>query len=269
MECVPEVKPCAPGYERDSSGNCKKAKVAIEECGPGQIPKAGGGCVDEDSFEGWMEQYGKFLPLPVQGAYLLWQKLKNKDVTVEECPDGSAPDKNGICADGSQATSSKSTGSGRETGGGGIGSGGYGGGGAGNYGQGTAPAASQGGVDVEYEPGKYVKVVASGGMINQGLRSLAHGGMTQYAAAGKLLHGAGDGMSDDIPANINGSQEARLADGEFVVPADVVSHIGNGSTNAGAKKLYKMMADIRRARTGRTKQAPAVRPEKYMPRMGR
>ena len=86
---------------------------------------------------------------------------------------------------------------------------------------------------------------------------------------GKLLRGPGDGMSDDIYANIGGRQEARLADGEFVVPADVVSHIGNGSTNAGAKKLYKMMADIRHARTGRTKQAPAVRPERYMPRIGR
>ena len=94
----------------------------------------------------------------------------------------------------------------------------------------------------------------------------AGGGMTQYAAAGKLLRGPGDGMSDDIYANIGGRQEARLADGEFVVPADVVSHIGNGSTNAGAKKLYKMMADIRRARTGRTKQAPAIRPDRYMPR---
>ena len=106
---------------------------------------------------------------------------------------------------------------------------------------------------------------ATGGVINSGLRSLAGGGMTQYAAAGKLLHGPGDGMSDDIYANIGGRQEARLADGEFVVPADVVSHLGNGSTNAGARRLYKMMADIRSARTGNRKQAPAIEANRYLP----
>ena len=89
-----------------------------------------------------------------------------------------------------------------------------------------------------------------------------------YASGGnpRLLKGPGDGMSDSIPANIGGKQPARLADGEFVVPADVVSHLGNGSTDAGAKKLYSMMDNIRRARTGRKKQAPAVKPEKYLPK---
>jgi hypothetical protein len=89
-----------------------------------------------------------------------------------------------------------------------------------------------------------------------------------YAAGGnpRLLKGPGDGMSDSIPANIGGKQPARLADGEFVVPADVVSHLGNGSTDAGAKKLYSMMDNIRKARTGRKKQAPAVKPEKYLPK---
>jgi hypothetical protein len=74
-------------------------------------------------------------------------------------------------------------------------------------------------------------------------------------------------MSDDIPAVIRGQgvQRAALADGEFVIPADVVSHLGNGSTNAGAKKLYEMMAKIRQARTGDKKQAPAVKADKYMP----
>ena len=89
-----------------------------------------------------------------------------------------------------------------------------------------------------------------------------------YAAGGnpRLLKGPGDGMSDSIPANIGGRQPARLADGEFVVPADVVSHLGNGSTDAGAKKLYSMMDNIRRARTGRKKQAPAVKADKYIPK---
>jgi len=91
------------------------------------------------------------------------------------------------------------------------------------------------------------------------------GGDVQYAAAGKLLRGPGDGMSDDIKANISGKQEARLADGEFVIPADVVSHLGNGSSDAGSRKLYKMMAQIRKARTGKSKQAPAVNVDKYLP----
>jgi hypothetical protein len=94
---------------------------------------------------------------------------------------------------------------------------------------------------------------------------MAGGGSVQYAAAGKLLRGPGDGMSDDINANISGKQEARLADGEFVIPADVVSHLGNGSSEAGSRKLYKMMANIRKARTGKSKQAPAVKVDRYLP----
>jgi hypothetical protein len=98
-----------------------------------------------------------------------------------------------------------------------------------------------------------------------GMPQYAGGGAIQKAAAGKLVTGDGDGMSDDIRANINGDQEARLADGEFVIPADVVSHIGNGSTDAGAEKLYTMMDRIRKARTGRTKQAPEIDADKYLP----
>ena len=86
-----------------------------------------------------------------------------------------------------------------------------------------------------------------------------------YSDGGRMLKGPGDGMSDSIPATISGKQPARLADGEFVVPADVVSHLGNGSTDAGAKKLYGMMAKIRKARTGKKKQAPAVKANRYMP----
>jgi len=89
-----------------------------------------------------------------------------------------------------------------------------------------------------------------------------------YAAGGnpRLLRGPGDGMSDNIPATIAGKQPARLADGEFVIPADVVSHLGNGSTEAGAKKLHKMMNDVRKARTGNPKQGKQINPNKFMPK---
>ena len=102
---------------------------------------------------------------------------------------------------------------------------------------------------------------ASGGIM--GASSL--GG---YAAGGnpRLLRGPGDGMSDNIPATIGGRQPARLADGEFVVPADVVSHLGNGSTDAGAKRLHEMMNKVRVDRTGKKKQAPAVKASKYIPK---
>jgi hypothetical protein len=100
---------------------------------------------------------------------------------------------------------------------------------------------------------------------------LANGGIaelpSEYAAGGKLLQGPGDGMSDSIPAVIKGPrpQRAALAQGEFVVPADVVSHLGNGSTDAGAKRLYAMMNNIRKARTGTKKQGRQINPNKFMP----
>jgi hypothetical protein len=89
-----------------------------------------------------------------------------------------------------------------------------------------------------------------------------------YAAGGnpRLLKGPGDGMSDNIPATINGRQPARLADGEFVIPADVVSHLGNGSTEAGAKHLHAMMNKVRKARTGNPKQGKQINAKKYMPK---
>jgi hypothetical protein len=90
-------------------------------------------------------------------------------------------------------------------------------------------------------------------------------GTASKALPPRFLSGGGDGMSDSIKANIDGVQEARLADGEFVIPADVVSHLGNGSSKAGAKKLYSMMDKIRKARTGKTRQAPEVNAQKYMP----
>jgi hypothetical protein len=88
-----------------------------------------------------------------------------------------------------------------------------------------------------------------------------------YAEGGtpRFLSGGGDGMSDSIPATINDKQPARLADGEFVIPADVVSHIGNGSSKAGAKQLYSMMDKVRKARTGRKSQGKQINPRKYLP----
>jgi len=99
----------------------------------------------------------------------------------------------------------------------------------------------------------------------------AEGGITDidtnYAKGGiaGLLKGRGDGMSDSIRATIADKQPARLADGEFVVPADVVSHLGNGSTDAGAKHLYKMMDKVRHARTGSKKQGRQIAAGGYLP----
>lgn len=89
-------------------------------------------------------------------------------------------------------------------------------------------------------------------------------GMYQYAA-GQTVRGPGDGMSDEVKANIDGVQEARLSDGEFVIPADVVSGLGNGSTEAGSKHLKDMMARVRKSRTGKTRQAPQIKVKGLMP----
>jgi len=82
---------------------------------------------------------------------------------------------------------------------------------------------------------------------------------------GKYLDGATDGMADEVPANIEGKQEARLSDGEFVIPADVVSHLGNGNSDAGAKVLKDMMSRVRKARTGNEKQGKEIDPKKFLP----
>ena len=87
-----------------------------------------------------------------------------------------------------------------------------------------------------------------------------------YSDGGQLLRGPGDGVSDDIPATIGGKQPARLADGEFVVPARIVSELGNGSTEAGARKLYAMMDRIRQARSKSLKNIAAnSKADKYLP----
>lgn len=102
-----------------------------------------------------------------------------------------------------------------------------------------------------------------------GLMNYAKGGnvstLGSYSDGGRMLKGPGDGMSDSIPGVIADKQPARLADGEFVVSADVVSGLGNGSTDAGAKQLYSMMDRVRKARTGTKKQGKQINPHKMLP----
>jgi hypothetical protein len=95
-----------------------------------------------------------------------------------------------------------------------------------------------------------------------GLMGLAKGGKPTQ---GRYLQGATDGMADKLPARIDGGREAALSHGEFVIPADVVSHLGNGNSDAGAKHLYKMMDNIRKARTGNKKQGKEINPDKFTP----
>ena len=107
-----------------------------------------------------------------------------------------------------------------------------------------------------------------------GLAAMAGGGMSgqydlgSYSDGGRLLRGPGDGVSDSIPATIGKGRPARLADGEFVVPARIVSEIGNGSTEAGARKLYAMMDRVQAARRnsiGKGNVAKNSRADKYLP----
>lgn len=153
-----------------------------------------------------------------------------------------------------------------------------------NYGkpghEGEPPLLGQGYYGGEFSPTYRAPTVtltaADGGLMQEnypGARiphRLAEGGMAslpEYKAGGRLLDGPGDGMSDSIPAVIRGeqTQRAALSDNEFVIPADVVSHLGNGSTNAGAKRLYAMMDRVRKARTGRTRQSPQINAVQYLP----
>jgi hypothetical protein len=115
---------------------------------------------------------------------------------------------------------------------------------------------------------------AAGGDVNSGTDNTADSGLGNLRAGlhlakggmpPRFLSGGGDGMSDSIKATINGNQPARLADGEFVIPADVVSHLGNGSSKAGAKQLYSMMDKVRSARTGTKKQGRQINPNKFLP----
>ena len=121
--------------------------------------------------------------------------------------------------------------------------------------------------DLQIE-GNDVRNRGSQGQLNlAGLPALNVNNPYGYAEGGYLSGGnvPGDGMSDSIPAMIGRGQQAALSEGEFVVPADVVSHLGNGSSNAGSKQLYAMMDQVRKDRTGTEKQGKQINPERYMP----
>ena len=126
------------------------------------------------------------------------------------------------------------------------------------------------------QPGYPINTMAQGPAVMQAMGGFAAGGITNlgnanlgsYSDGGRLLRGPGDGVSDSIPAQIGNRQPARLADGEFVVPARIVSELGNGSTEAGAKQLYKMLDRVQNARaktTAKGKVAHNNNPAKLLP----
>ncbi len=142
--------------------------------------------------------------------------------------------------------------------------------------------------EYRYFQPSYTRLAADGGLMDlpvermsdrndammsavNGAQMYAAGGVSHlgdYSDGGRLLRGPGDGVSDSIPAVIGRKRPARLADGEFVIPARIVSELGNGSTEAGARKLYAMMDRVQRARgktTGKGKVAKNTRSDKYLP----
>lgn len=131
----------------------------------------------------------------------------------------------------------------------------------------NAPAAatSPTGTNVSVPP---ENVAAPVDAANGGLMGYARGGIANlgsYSDGGRLLRGPGDGVSDSIPATIGKGQPARLADGEFVIPARIVSELGNGSTEAGARKLYAMMDRIKKSRRKAKNIAADTKSDKHLP----
>jgi hypothetical protein len=127
-----------------------------------------------------------------------------------------------------------------------------------NAGPGAGPGAGENGSGSSHAFGGQVRQYNQGGIANLG----------GYSDGGQLLKGPGDGVSDDIPATIAGKQPARLANNEFVVPARIVSELGNGSTDAGAQALYKMMDRVQNARRktmGKDNVAVDTRSTRYLP----
>jgi len=134
------------------------------------------------------------------------------------------------------------------------------------------PATYEGGGGASGGMAQDIPRMARGGLSSLAVLGGAAGGgqfdLGSYSDGGRLLRGPGDGVSDSIPATIGGKRPARLADGEFVVPARIVSELGNGSTEAGARKLYAMMDRVQRARSksmGKGKVAKNTRADKYLP----
>lgn len=117
--------------------------------------------------------------------------------------------------------------------------------------EGPPPAGMQN----QFTPGD--QMVQHAAMAVPGVPGYMQGGRAEGQGGG--VRGAGDGMSDDVPAMIDGQEPARIANDEFIIPGDVVSDLGNGSSDAGHKRLYNMMDNIRKARHGTTKQPPQVK----------
>jgi len=138
--------------------------------------------------------------------------------------------------------------------------------GPGTYTQGiaTAPATTAPATTAPTAPAATAPVTEEviSGAAAGGLMGLAAGGSTKKP---RYLQGATDGMADKLATNIDGGQAAALSHGEFVIPADVVSHLGNGNSEAGAQQLYKMMDRIRVARTGKKEQGKRINPDKFTP----
>lgn len=122
----------------------------------------------------------------------------------------------------------------------------------------SAPPGYKGGIP------KYMATRGKPGEGTRFVRQAAEGGLMGLRQ-GRYLGGPTDGMADKIKTDIDGKQPARLSHGEFVIPADVVSHLGNGNSDAGADVLYDMMAKVRKARTGNSKQGKQINPRKYTP----
>ena len=121
-----------------------------------------------------------------------------------------------------------------------------------------------------YSPQQVSDYIATASSGDSGVNA-ASGGIMGLAAGGstsrqpRYLQGSTDGMADEINTSIDDKEPAKLSHGEFVIPADVVSHLGNGNSDAGANKLYDMMSKIRKARTGNPKQGKQINPDKFMP----
>ena len=129
---------------------------------------------------------------------------------------------------------------------------------------GQTPLASTG-ATVSNTPTSDLSYVDFSSLFNAARGYARGGGISSIPHNGYYLGGATDGMADKIPASINGAEEAALSDGEFVIPADVVSHLGNGNSGAGAQHLYDMMDRLRKARTGTPKQGRQIDPNKFLP----
>ena len=137
-------------------------------------------------------------------------------------------------------------------------------------------AVMKGGVQMRDSTPVAAPPAASGDMTQeqrnaQHARNMGYSGEGRYAgglvslAQGGYLPGQTDGMADAIPASIDGQQPAAISDGEFVVPADVVSGLGNGNSKAGAATLYEMLERVREARTGKSSQPKSINPDKFLP----